>query len=227
MLNSVTCTPQSCIVLSVRERRIKDSLKAVISIQFEPPWPLQTDRKDRQWVWWGRWKNRGWGGSVVGRESSLSIYLFCVLATTLAVVCERIHTVSLSSIPGSQGMTEAPGVQGCMCLFTRNSFRFWDGFLWLGSNNMTVQHIFFFLSNFSGQFCLFYLVSFFSVNILQPHVHSHIQILHMLPNGKQKKGKLQEDNIENVEIRWTFLLLTNEKLFIRPDLMLFTLYFWD
>lgn len=54
---------------------------------------------------------------MVGRQPPLSVYLFSMFATLLAAMCERIHTVSLSSIPGSQGMTVELGVQD-MCLFT-------------------------------------------------------------------------------------------------------------
>lgn len=56
---------------------------------------------------------------MVGRQSPL--YLFSVFATLLAAMCERIHTVSLSSIPGSQGMAVELGVQD-MCLFTGSHF---------------------------------------------------------------------------------------------------------
>lgn len=46
----------------------------------------------------------------MGRYSPLSVCLFSVFATPLVASCERIHTVSLSSIPGSQGMVVKPGV---------------------------------------------------------------------------------------------------------------------
>lgn len=55
---------------------------------------------------------------MVGRQSPLSVCLFSVFATLLAAMCERIHTLSLSSIPGSQGVTAELGVQGFIWLFT-------------------------------------------------------------------------------------------------------------
>lgn len=48
---------------------------------------------------------------MVGRQSLLSVCLYSVFATPLAAVCERIHTVSLSSIPHRQRTTAKLGVQ--------------------------------------------------------------------------------------------------------------------
>lgn len=42
---------------------------------------------------------------MVGRQSPLSVCLFSVFATLLPAMCERIHTVSLSSIPGKSRKT--------------------------------------------------------------------------------------------------------------------------
>lgn len=54
---------------------------------------------------------------MVGRQSPLSFCLFSVFATLPAAMCERIHTVLLSSSsPGSQGMTAELEVQDIMCL---------------------------------------------------------------------------------------------------------------
>lgn len=47
---------------------------------------------------------------MVGRQSPLSVCLFSVFATMLPAMCERIHTDSLSSIPGKS--------RDFMCLFT-------------------------------------------------------------------------------------------------------------
>lgn len=59
---------------------------------------------------------------MVGRQSPLSVCLFSVFATMLAAMCERIHTDSLSSIPGKSRKTlcallrEVFFVVGCMLM---------------------------------------------------------------------------------------------------------------